>query len=152
MNESVLHCGEKFGALAEYPVYPGCQPPRRAASSRGAGRQTRWAAARPARPARSRPWTETSETSAVLCLHWTLLCGLKLSQSSTAYVPLVLLNCKVDSQVCSIDFHLMFIKCFKVVSVDWTSACVGTVDGVCLIQCISTTFWVQSNVVILIIC
>lgn len=29
-----------------------------------------------------RPWTGTLETSVVLCLHWTLLCGLKLSQSS----------------------------------------------------------------------
>lgn len=84
-----------------------------------------------------RPWTETSKTSAVLCLHWTLLCGLKLSQSSTAYVALVLLNCKVDSRVCGIDFHLMFIKCFKVASVDyWTSlyvfaaVCLLLIDGV----------------------
>lgn len=34
--------------------------------------------------------------------------------TGASYVALVLLDRKVDSQVCSIDFHLAFIICFKV--------------------------------------
>lgn len=38
----------------------------------------------------------------------------KVKPEFTSVCAAVLLNCKVDSQVCRIDFHLMFIRCFKV--------------------------------------
>lgn len=62
---------------------------------------------------RRRPWTGTSETSAVLCLHWTLLCGLKLSQSSVVWSQRV---CRLSRSICKlynsqvstlIDFFVM---------------------------------------------